>query len=609
MRGLLLGRLLDRTGQIDVAEDRADDATGGRIRIDRREQRTFARQALGDRSAGGDGEDRAVAARGCGERLVPVFVDHRIGERTESGDEGSLEALRRPNEILQGTRRTVPVRLQEARPGRLLDVTSARLQELEARLLTSLDVFEFLDLLGRLAPLGFQLRTTFREWRGLAVEALDVCLDLLPLRVEAFASLAGHAQLRFEPVVLPFTGRDRSLQRFHLHPAPRGLLPGPPTELVHLTPVLIGGSERAFRVVELPLAVGELFHGPLQIRLDPRELRLDRVEPSRAARLGRELLSRSCLTIEGAPERVVCLGPVGLRGAESELALREVPGGGRPRVRTREHVGVERVQPGACFLPLAHALVPAALPAVALREQAPEACRGELPGELLGLLGQRLVLLGHLGLLAQWLQLSLELGHHVLEPEQILVQAGQLALGALLPTAVLGDAGRLLDVLPTLLGPGEEHFLELTLPDDRVQRPPDPRLRQQLLHVEQPDQLAVDPVLTLPGAEDRAADLDLGHGDRDQTGLVVDHQLDLGHPEGGTAGSPREDDVGHLPASERTWTLLAQRPADRIDQIRLAGAVGAHDHTDAGDELEDGLVREGLEPADLDLSQEHATRC
>ena len=379
MRGLLLGRFLDRAGQVDVAQDRTHDPSSGRIRIHRREQWTFARQALGDRSAGRDGEDRAVAVRGGGDRLVPVFVHHRIGQRTESRDEGSLETFRGPHEILQGTRRAVPMRLQEARPGRLLDITPTRLQELEARLLTSLDVFEFLDLLGRLAPLGFQLGTTFREWRGLAVEPLDVCLDVLSLRVEACASLACHAQLRFEPVVLPFAGRDRSLQRFHLHAPPRGLLPGSPTELVHLTPVLIGVSEHDFGFVQLPLAFGELFHGPLQIRLDPRELRLDRVEPRGAARLGRERFSRSCLTIEGAPERLVRLGPVGLRGAESELALRELPGGGGPRVCTREHFGIERVQPGAGFLALAHALVPAALPPVTLREQTPKACRGELP--------------------------------------------------------------------------------------------------------------------------------------------------------------------------------------------------------------------------------------
>ena len=112
-------------------------------------------------------------------------------------------------------------------------------------------------------------------------------------RPEAVAPLADHAQLRFEPVALPFTGGDRALQRFDLHPAPDGLLPGPPPELVHLAPVLIGVSERGLGFVELPLPFGELSDGPLQIRLDARELGLDRVEPGRAAGLGGELLSRS----------------------------------------------------------------------------------------------------------------------------------------------------------------------------------------------------------------------------------------------------------------------------------------------------------------------------
>ena len=56
--------------------------------------------------------------------------------------------------------------------------------------------------------------------------------------------------------------------------------------------------------------------------------------------------------------------------------------------------------------------------------------------------------------------------------------------------------------------------------------------------VEEPDDLRPDPVLALAGAEDRPADLDLAHRDRDQSGGVVDHELDLRHPERRRCGLP-----------------------------------------------------------------------
>ena len=123
---------------------------------------------------------------------------------------------------------------------------------------------------------------------------------------------------------------------------------------------------------------------------------------------------------------------------------------------------------------------------------------------------------------------------------------------------------------------------------------------EQLLDVEQPHDLAVDAVLALAAAEDRAADLDLGHRHGDLARRVVDDELHLGHAEGRSGGGSGEDDVGHVTAAEGASALLAERPADRVHQVRLARPVRTDDHADARDELQDGLVRERLEAADLD---------
>ena len=68
---------------------------------------------------------------------------------------------------------------------------------------------------------------------------------------------------------------------------------------------------------------------------------------------------------------------------------------------------------------------------------------------------------------------------------------------------------------------------------------------------------------------------DIGH--RDLARAVVDDELDLGHAERGPRGRAGEDDVGHVAAAQGPRALLAQDPADRVDQVRLAGAVRTDD--------------------------------
>ena len=579
------------------------------IRIHHGEQRSFARQSLWNGPAGGDREDRTVAVRRRGERVLPILEDHGVGERPERGEQRPLQARLGPDEILQHAGGAATVRLQEARPRGLLDVAPARVQQLEARLLPPLDVVELLHLLDRAAPFVLELCATLGERRRLAVEALDVRLDPFAFGPERGEPIAHAGELRFEAVSFPLARGDRALQRLDLDPASDGLLARSAAELVDLPSMLVCLAERRLRLLELVLPVDELTHGPLEVRLDASELGLDRVDPGRAPRLGGERLTRHALEIESAAERLLRFGPVRLRVPEPELDVGEPASGGGSSVRPSEHLGIQRIEPGAGLLPLREAFVPAALPPFALGEQTPEPGGRELAGELLRLSGQRLVFLCHLRLLSERLELAAELGHHVLEPEQIVVQARELALRAFLAAAMLRDARRFLDVLPAVLRPGEEDLLELALAHHRVERPADPGFAQQLLDVEQADELPVDPVLAVARTEDRAAHLDLGHRHRDQASLVVDHELDLGHPERGPARRPGEDHVGHLTAAERPRALFPEGPTDRVDEVRLPGTVGTHDHADAGHELKDGLVREGLEPADLDLSQEHAARC
>ena len=195
----------------------------------------------------------------------------------------------------------------------------------------------------------------------------------------------------------------------------------------------------------------------------------------------------------------------------------------------------------------------------------------------IGLRGQGLVPLGHLGLLAERLQLATELGEDVLEPEHVLIEPGELAFGALLALAVLRDPGRLLDVGTPFLGPGGQHLLQLALTDHGVEGArPIPDSESSSCTSRSRTTWPADPVLALAGAEIRAADLDLGHRDRDQPGPVFRRSRVGPRPSRApTARAAEENHVGHLAAPERTGSLLAaEHPADRVDEVRLPEPFG-----------------------------------
>ena len=218
---------------------------------------------------------------------------------------------------------------------------------------------------------------------------------------------------------------------------------------------------------------------------------------------------------------------------------------------------------------------------------------------------------GHLGLPAQRLELAAQLDGEVLHAGEVGLHRVELAQRLLLALAVLEDAGRLLDEAAALLRPGRQDGVELALADDDVHLAADARVGQQLLDVEQPARLAVDRVLRAAVAEHDPRDGDLGVVDRQRAVGVVDGERDLGAAERAgrrhrPAGAAGEDDVLHLAAAQRLGALLAHHPGEGVDDVGLAGAVGADDRGDARLEVERGRRREGLEPLEGEALQVHA---
>jgi len=215
------------------------------------------------------------------------------------------------------------------------------------------------------------------------------------------------------------------------------------------------------------------------------------------------------------------------------------------------------------------------------------------------------VAFGQLRLLLERFELPAELPYQVVQAVEVDLQPGQLAFGPLPAAAMLGDAGGLLHELPPLLRPGLEHVVQMALADDGVERPAHAGVREQLLDVEQPARTPAQAVLAVAAPVEGPADLDLGGGQGDQAGRVVDDHLHLGQAEGLAGGAAGEDHVGHLGASQRVWTLFAQHPRDGVGDVRLPRAVRTDDDGHAGGELEDGLVRERFETAHAERTKEH----
>ena len=156
---------------------------------------------------------------------------------------------------------------------------------------------------------------------------------------------------------------------------------------------------------------------------------------------------------------------------------------------------------------------------------------------------------GGVGLLLERAELAAHLAHQVAQAQQVALGGGQPALGPLLALAVLEDAGRLLDDEAPLLGPGVEHGVDLALADDDVLLAADAGVAEQVLHVEQAAGHAVDGVLALARAEQRAGDGDLAELDRHDPGGVVDGERHLGPAQRRALVGAGEDDVVHLLAA------------------------------------------------------------
>jgi hypothetical protein len=217
---------------------------------------------------------------------------------------------------------------------------------------------------------------------------------------------------------------------------------------------------------------------------------------------------------------------------------------------------------------------------------------------------QLVVLLRHLGLAFQLLDLVAQLVADVLDAGDVLAGVGEAVLGLAAALLVLGDAGRLLEEEAQLLGLGLDDARDHALLDDGVGARPQAGAHEEVDHVAPADVQVVDVVGGLAVAVEHALDGDLGVLRPLAAGAalaVVEMQLDAGAADGLPLAGTVEDDVLHGFAAQGGGLGFAQHPAHGIDHVGFAAAVGAdHAHQLAGRQY-GGRVDKGLEPGKFQL--------
>ena len=216
------------------------------------------------------------------------------------------------------------------------------------------------------------------------------------------------------------------------------------------------------------------------------------------------------------------------------------------------------------------------------------------------------VALGLAGLALEPLHLTFEGDDDIVEPGQVVLGPAQAQLGLVTARVKPGDPGRLFEQQAALGRLGVDQRADAALADDRRRTRAGRDIGEKKLDVAGPGVDPVDPVVRSLAALDPPCDLDLRSvvvlGRRRALGIVErnDHLGDIARtPLGGAV----EDHVVHFAAAHGLGRALAHGPAQRLEQVRLAAAIGPDDAGHPGLDGQLGRIDERFEPRDADFGE------
>ncbi len=203
-------------------------------------------------------------------------------------------------------------------------------------------------------------------------------------------------------------------------------------------------------------------------------------------------------------------------------------------------------------------------------------------------------------------ELGFELAAQILGSRQVGLGGLQLQLGFVAAGVQTGDAGRFLQHRAAVLGPGGDQRADPPLAYHRRGARAGRQIGEQGLHVARAQFLAVHPVDAAAAAFELAGDFEVGllmKGRRREAGGLFKGQYYLGEVARRSAGGAGEDHVVHLAPAQGAGIRFAHRPAQRLDDVRLAAAVRPDDAGQAGADLHRGGFGKTLEPGDAQTGE------
>jgi hypothetical protein len=156
---------------------------------------------------------------------------------------------------------------------------------------------------------------------------------------------------------------------------------------------------------------------------------------------------------------------------------------------------------------------------------------------------------------------------------------------------------------------GLDQLADAALPDHRRRARAGRLIGEQELHVPGAGFLAVDAIDGARLALDAARHLQLVgvvEGRRRGAVGIVEKKRDLGGVARRPGARTGEDHIVHPGRAHVLVGAFAHHPAQRLDEVRLAAAVGADDAGQAGLDDELGRLDEGLEPGDAESDELHS---
>ena len=215
---------------------------------------------------------------------------------------------------------------------------------------------------------------------------------------------------------------------------------------------------------------------------------------------------------------------------------------------------------------------------------------------------------GLAGLTLEALELFLQRGDHVVEPVQVGVRRAQPQFGLMTARMQAGDAGGLFQQMAAVGRLGADQGTDPALAHQPGRVRARIRVGEQGLDVPRPHLAAVDAVGRAAAAFDVARDVDLRRVvelRRRRPVGVVHGQRHLGQVARRPVVGAAEDDVVHFAAAQLPGRGLAHDPAQRLDQVRLAAAVGTDDAGQAGLDPQFGGIDEGFETGQPESGEMH----